>query len=361
MILSSLEQTGRSYHKSASTLDRDRDLRRDRRRLGAAVRHVPRPGRPGHRRQRRLQRPRVQERAGGESQADRDQGPAGVEPQDQGQLRQRRGGRDRQGAQHLHRDQRPVQRPGAPLVGLVRRGHLGGHRSPQVRATRRRAGAGHAPAPARSRVVTRHLPASVAAPFLLRLLPACAAVGPPSPSVRSVVELRSERVVLQHFDLTCGAAALATLLAFQQDDPVGEREVALGLMGRPEYLETPELVTVRQGFSLLDLQRYVEGHGYRERPLGGLEYADLPGLAPLIVVIEEAGYNHFVVYRGRMLDRVLLADPAFGTRTMRVDQFKHAWISHGKLGRVGFVLERTDGRSPPDRLAPRPEEFLTFG
>jgi len=176
-----------------------------------------------------------------------------------------------------------------------------------------------------------------------------------------VVELRSERVVLQHFDLSCGAAALATLLAFQQDDPVGEREVALGLMGRQEYLETPELVTVRQGFSLLDLQRYVEGRGYRGRPLGGLEYADLPGLAPLIVVIEEAGYNHFVVYRGRMLDRVLLADPAFGTRTMRVDQFEHAWISHGKLGRVGFVLERTDGRPPPDRLAPRPEEFLTFG
>ena len=168
-------------------------------------------------------------------------------------------------------------------------------------------------------------------------------------------------MVLQHFDLSCGAAALATLLAFQQDDPVGEREVALGLMGRPEYLETPELVTVRQGFSLLDLQRYVEGRGYRGRPLGGLEYADLPGLAPLIVVIEEAGYNHFVVYRGRMLDRVLLADPAFGTRTMRVDQFEHAWISHGKLGRVGFV-HGADRRPTTARpLAPRPEEFLTFG
>jgi uncharacterized protein len=179
--------------------------------------------------------------------------------------------------------------------------------------------------------------------------------------VRSLLEIRNERVVLQRWDLSCGAAALATLLTFQQGDPVSEREVALGLMGREEYLELPELVTVRQGFSLLDLERYVEGRGYRGRPLGGLDYADLPGLAPLIVVIEEAGYNHFVVYRGQMLDRVLLADPAFGTRTMRVDQFERAWVRHGGLGRVGLVVERRDGRPPPGGLAPRPEEFLTFG
>ena len=209
--------------------------------------------------------------------------------------------------------------------------------------------------------MTRRPPASRLAPLLLGLLPACAAAGPPVSPVRSLVEIRGERVVMQRFDLSCGAAALATLLEFQQGDPVGEREVALGLMGREEYLETPELVTVRQGFSLLDLERYVEGRGYRGRPLGGLEYGDLPRLAPIIVVIDEAGYNHFVVYRGQVGDRVLLADPAFGTRTMRVDQFERAWVSHGGLGRVGFVVERRDGRPPRDRLAPRPEEFLTFG
>jgi predicted double-glycine peptidase len=196
---------------------------------------------------------------------------------------------------------------------------------------------------------------------LLGVLSACAAVGPPSPPVRSLLEIRNERVILQRWDLSCGAAALATLLTFQQGDPVSEREVALGLMGREEYLELPELVTVRQGFSLLDLERYVEGRGYHGRPLGGLEYGDLPRLAPIIVVIDEAGYDHFVVYRGQVGDRVLLADPAFGTRTMRVDEFERAWISHGELGRVGFVVERRDGRPPPDRLAPRPEEFLIFG
>jgi predicted double-glycine peptidase len=209
--------------------------------------------------------------------------------------------------------------------------------------------------------VRLRLPVSRLALVLLGLLPACAAAGPPSPPVRSLLEIRNERVVLQRWDLSCGAAALATLLTFQQGDPVSEREVALGLMGREEYLELPELVTVRQGFSLLDLERYVEGRGYRGRPLGGLAYGDLAGLAPLVVAIDEAGYDHFVVYRGQMLDRVLLADPSFGTRTMRVDQFERAWIRHGELGRVGFVVERRDGRRPPGGLAPRPEEFPTFG
>ena len=77
------------------------------------------------------------------------------EAQDQGQLRQCRGGRDRQGAQHLHRDQRPERRPGAPLLGLVLRGHLGGHRPrpPQVATARRRE-------PARGMTPRRPVPVS---------------------------------------------------------------------------------------------------------------------------------------------------------------------------------------------------------
>jgi predicted double-glycine peptidase len=195
-------------------------------------------------------------------------------------------------------------------------------------------------------------------------LAACAAAGPPAPPVRSLLEIRGERTVMQRWDVSCGAAALATLLEFQHGDHVTEREVALALIGREEYLAEPDLVVVRQGFSLLDLERYVERRGYRGRALGGLGYADLLALAPALVVVEEAGYPHFVVFRGQLRDRVLLADPAFGTRTMPVGQFERAWVAYGGgLGRVGFAVRRADGRPPvpPDRLAPRPEEFPTFG
>lgn len=207
----------------------------------------------------------------------------------------------------------------------------------------------------------RILGACLLAAALLPLPPAGAGAGAGAERVvRSLSEIRSERVVLQRWDLSCGAAALATLLNFQHGDPVDEREVALGLIGREEYLANPLLVRARQGFSLLDLKRFVERRGYRGRGVGGLELADLVELAPIMVPIVDGGYSHFVVFRGRLGDRVLLADPAFGARTLRIDQFERAWVAHGKLGRVGFLVARLDGLPPPDRLAPRPDEFPTL-
>ena len=178
--------------------------------------------------------------------------------------------------------------------------------------------------------------------------------------VRSLAEMRSERVVLQRWDLICGAAALATLLNFQHGDPVGEREVALGLMGRDEYLANPMLVRARLGFSLLDLKRYVDHRGYRGEGFGQLELRDLEERAPVLTPIVQGGYSHFVIFRGRERDRVLLADPAFGTRTMLVEQFERVWAPVGNLGHVGFVVVRAEGLPPPDRLRPRADEFLNL-
>ena len=79
--------------------------------------------------------------------------------------------------------------------------------------------------------------------------------------VKSLLEMRRERVVVQKWDLSCGAAALATLLNYQHGDRVAEREIARGLIQRPEYLADPSRVRAQQGFSLLDLKRYVDQAG----------------------------------------------------------------------------------------------------
>jgi len=177
-------------------------------------------------------------------------------------------------------------------------------------------------------------------------------------AVRSLLEIRQDRVVVQNWDLSCGAAALATVLNHQHGDPVSEREVAIGLIGREEYLADPELVQRRQGFSLLDLNRYAERRGYQGIGYGGLALDHLLGLAPAIVPVSLNGYDHFVVFRGRQGDRVLLADPAWGNRTMRVERFERGWIDYPQFGKVAFVVARRDGAAPPNRLAPRLREFL---
>lgn len=179
--------------------------------------------------------------------------------------------------------------------------------------------------------------------------------------VKSLLEIRRENVVIQAYDLSCGAAALGTLLRYAFGEPVTEKEIARGLISRKEYIEHPELVQIRQGFSLLDLKRYVETLGYKGLGLGQLELTDLIERAPVMVPINANGYNHFVIFRGVMAGRVLLADPAWGNRTMTTDKFAAMWLDYGEpMGRVGFVVQRGDGREPLSRLAPKPSDFVLF-
>src|SRR5215471_13803595 len=84
-----------------------------------------------------------------------------------------------------------------------------------------------------------------------------------NPPVRSVLEMRRERVMIQKWDLSCGAAALGILLRYQFGEPVTEKEIARVLMSRSEYVGHPELVQQREGFSLLDLKRFVQAYHAR--------------------------------------------------------------------------------------------------
>lgn len=201
---------------------------------------------------------------------------------------------------------------------------------------------------------------SLAALALAAAFAGAAVAAAASPPIESLLEQRLDRVVLQEHDLSCGAAALATVLTHQFGDTVSEREVAIGLMGRPEYLADPMIVRARFGFSLLDLKRYVEGRGYRGVGFGRMAFDDLVERAPAIVPIDVRGYPHFVVFRGAYRGRVLLADPAFGNRTMPQFGFEQVWIPYAEIGRVAFVVERRDGRRSANRLAPEPSAFPTL-
>ena len=224
--------------------------------------------------------------------------------------------------------------------------------------------------------------------------------------VRSVLEIRHERVMIQKWDLSCGAAALGTLLRYQFGEPVTEKQIARALMSRSEYVGHPELVQQREGFSLLDLKRFVQTYHARRviakspkgkqpiRPqlaslqparlgiashnakrsttatarvvsvyegegLGQLELGDLIERAPLMVPVNALGYNHFVVFRGIIGNRVLVADPAWGNRTMTTDKFQRMWLDYGEpMGHVAFVVARADGRKLPNRLQPKPSDFV---
>ncbi|MDH5534082.1 MAG: C39 family peptidase [Betaproteobacteria bacterium] len=178
--------------------------------------------------------------------------------------------------------------------------------------------------------------------------------------VRSLIEERHRNLVLQQWELSCAAAALATILRYQYGVPVTERSVALSLINREEYIANPELVRLRQGFSLLDLKRFVDALGYEGIGLGQLAFFDLLERAPIIVPVYLRGYPHFVVFRGATSERVLLADPAFGNVTMSIHKFVNGWIDYKDIGRVGFVVTKSGKLASPGRLSARALDFVVL-
>jgi predicted double-glycine peptidase len=173
---------------------------------------------------------------------------------------------------------------------------------------------------------------------------------PDAKPVRSLLELRDDRLVRQHWDLSCGAAAIATLMTYQLGDPVSERQAAVGMLRTGDA----RLVRARLGFSLLDLKRFAASRGFAAAGYAGLSLDELLAMAPAVAPIRVRGFGHFVVVRGRRGDRLLLGDPAFGNRTMSVEAFMQAWTS-----RIGFVVAPPDDPHPPNRMGAPLALFLT--
>lgn len=180
---------------------------------------------------------------------------------------------------------------------------------------------------------------------------------PSDATVKSMLELRHEHLVRQEFDLSCGAAALATVLQFQHGLNISEREIALKMLDRPEYRDDPRRVQSQEGFSLLDLKRFVDGVGRIGEGYGQLSLEDLLDMAPIIVHVRFDGYDHFVVFRGLAGNRVLLADPAWGNRVIDVEKFESSWNHFGELGHVGFVVRHPTETLHTHDLLPHRDDF----
>jgi predicted double-glycine peptidase len=158
-----------------------------------------------------------------------------------------------------------------------------------------------------------------------------------------MVDLRFKRVVRQNFDLSCGAAAVATLLTYFYGDRVGEKAIIdeIFKFGDKKKIQ-------KDGFSMLELKKYGDARGYVVR---GFKVKDLASLSklkiPVLSLINVRGYNHFVVIKGIKGGQVFVADPAFGNRNWPLESFGAKW------SRVILVFLSRD-KSPKNQLALKP-------
>ncbi|MGZ8288523.1 MAG: C39 family peptidase [Telluria sp.] len=146
--------------------------------------------------------------------------------------------------------------------------------------------------------------------------------------VASMKQLRFTTTLRQQYDFSCGSAALATLLTHHYGDAVSEQQVFESM-----FLRGDQARIRKEGFSLLDMKRFLGGRGYKadgfQLPLQKLIDARLPA----IVLVSDRGYHHFVVVKGVADGRVLVGDPSSGTRMLTRAGFEAIWSN-----RLLFVI-----------------------
>ncbi len=167
----------------------------------------------------------------------------------------------------------------------------------------------------------------------------------------SLKEARFRTTIPQQFDFSCGSAATATLLTFQYGHPVSEQDVFVRM-----YTYGDQARIRKEGFSLLDMRRYLQSQGYEadgfELPLEKLQEEGVPA----IVLLNDRGYRHFVVVKGLKNGRVLLGDPARGTRAMPRSRFEALWdnrvlfVVHNRREQARFNQPRDWRTAPPAPL-----------
>ena len=165
--------------------------------------------------------------------------------------------------------------------------------------------------------------------------------------LKSMKTLKVEGLIMQAYDYSCGAAALATLLTYGLGDMVTEKEILDQMLA--ELSKDQEARRKKEGLSLLDLQKaaHTRGHkaeGFRIAPqflsrLGG----------PVLVYIKPRGYDHFAILKGVQGNRAYISDPSLGNLRMPMYEFLNVWLDENGKG-VIFVVEQAKGKWPDQYL-----------
>ena len=129
-----------------------------------------------------------------------------------------------------------------------------------------------------------------------------------------------QTVKKQALDYSCGSAALSTLLTYVYGNKTAEGAVFKAMFDSGDQKKIQ-----REGFSLLDMSNYLNSRGYKSTGYKvGLESVEKNKI-PFIALINDAGYNHFVVVKSVKGPYVLVGDPNKGNVIHPRKSFETMW------------------------------------
>ena len=137
--------------------------------------------------------------------------------------------------------------------------------------------------------------------------------------VTSIKGARFRAMVRQQYDFSCGSAALSTLLTYHYGYKVSEEQIFAEM-----YAKGDQPKIRNEGFSLFDMKRYLENHGFQadgfEAPLDKLEQT---GITVIVLISASSGTPQSLRRDGR----VLVGDPSGGTRALTQQAFAGLWTN----------------------------------
>jgi predicted double-glycine peptidase len=159
-----------------------------------------------------------------------------------------------------------------------------------------------------------------------------------------MAQAQATNLVREQHDLSCAAAALATLLTFHYQNAVSAEQVFISM-----YENGDRDRIGRDGFSMLDMKRFLSSFGFTANGYrASLDRLRDLGI-PAVALVDLRGYSHFVVITGIDDDKVTIADPAMGAKSYQRAAFEDMWngvlflvTSHLDVGRRHFDTGRDE-------------------
>lgn len=156
--------------------------------------------------------------------------------------------------------------------------------------------------------------------------------------VKSWRDIPFQTVKRQALDYSCGSAAVSTLLTYVYDHKTSEGDIfkAMFKAGNQEKIK-------KEGFSLLDMSNFLNKKGFKA--IGYRVKLDVieSKKVPFIALINNKGYNHFVVVKSISGPYVLVGDPSKGNKIFKRAAFNKMWngialivTNHAKKARSHF-------------------------
>lgn len=150
------------------------------------------------------------------------------------------------------------------------------------------------------------------------------------PSFESWVEQRDAGIVKQSLDYSCGIAALATILRMSFDIEVSEASLLALLEAKAKEWELAADWKER-GISMAILREVAAHYNINATGVIVSAAALMKLQQPAIAFIDYRGSPHFTVIKPPLGDdRIVLADPSWGNRTLTRWQFMPMFLGDGR-------------------------------